>query len=234
VSDGQRILIAGSRGGIGGACAAALQREGALVHGVDRPECDITQPGLARRAIDDAIAELGRIDGIVHALGMSGRRLGDGPVTTVSDEAWDEVLRVNLTSVFWLVREGLSTLIQQGGGSLVIIGSVLAQTADEDFMTAAYATSKAALLGLVRLAALEGAPHGVRVNVVAAGLVDTAMSARARSNDRITDRLRRLQPLGGTLVAPDDVASAVLWLLSAASARTTGASIPVDGGWVIR
>jgi NAD(P)-dependent dehydrogenase (short-subunit alcohol dehydrogenase family) len=251
-----RVLAAGARGGIGGACAQALRQAGHRVVGVDREGAtggdhgaagagasspgradevhavDVTVPGGAERAVELAAAHLGGLDGIVHAVGMSGRRLGDGPVTRCADDAWAEVMRVNLESAFRLLRAGLPRLAD--GGSFVTVGSVLGQSSDRDFLTAAYAASKGALASLTRVAAMEVAARGVRVNLVAAGLVDTPMAARALTDPRIGARLPELQPLGAGAVSAAEVAAAVAWLLSPASGRTTGASLPVDGGWSLR
>jgi NAD(P)-dependent dehydrogenase (short-subunit alcohol dehydrogenase family) len=110
----------------------------------------------------------------------------------------------------------------------------LAATLDDDFLTVAYATSKAALVPLVRSAAYTGAPRGVRVNLVAPGLVDTPMAARALGSPSIQERMRTLQPLGGRASTPDEVAGVVRWLLSDDAASVTGAVIPADGGWTLR
>lgn len=229
-----RVLVAGARGGIGGACVARLRARGDAVVGVDRDTGeDITMPGGAEAAVERAVAELGGLDGVVHAVGMSGRRLGDGPVTACRDEAWAEVLRVNLESAFRLLRATMPKLRRQGGGSVAIVGSVLAATTDDDFLTAAYAASKGALVSLARVAAREGAADGVRVNVVASGLVRTPMAARAADDPHIQARLPDLQPLGAALLDPDDVAGAVSWLLSDEAAKVTGAVVPVDGGWLL-
>jgi NAD(P)-dependent dehydrogenase (short-subunit alcohol dehydrogenase family) len=252
-----RVLVAGARGGIGGACAEVLRQAGHQVVGVDRDPgpagggsrpprqdlappghdhrvhaVDVTLPGGAERAVELAGTILGDLDGIVHAVGMSGRRLGDGPVTKVADSAWAQVMRVNLESAFRLMRAGLPALSE--GGSFVTVGSVLGRSADRDFLTAAYAASKGALASLTRVAAMELAARGVRVNLVAAGLVDTPMAGRALGDQRISARMPELQPLGGAAVTAAEVAAAVAWLLSPASGRTTGASIPVDGGWTLR
>ena len=248
-----RVLVAGARGGIGSACVALLERGGHLVAAVDReprpaggppgggpaggPEAravDITLPGGAEEAVELAEAALGGLDGIVHTVGMSGRRLGDGPVTRCSDAAWAEVVRVNLESAFRLMRAGLPALERAGGGSFVTIGSVLGQSADPDFMTAAYAASKGGLASLTRVAAMEVAAKGVRVNLVAAGLVYTPMASRALQDEHVAGRMPELQPLGGRAVTADEVAAAVAWLLSPASGRTTGSALPVDGGWLLR
>jgi NAD(P)-dependent dehydrogenase (short-subunit alcohol dehydrogenase family) len=256
-----RVLVAGARGGIGGACVELLEREGHQVVGLDRDPCvdrdpgvdrgsgagrepgppgaggravdvaDVTVPDGAERAVELAEARLGGLDGIVHAIGMSGRRLGDGPVTRCTDAAWAEVMRVNLESAFRLMRAGLPALERAGGGSFVTIGSVLGQSVDRDFMTAAYAVSKGGLASLTRTAAMELAGKGVRVNLVAAGLVETPMASRALGDERIAGRMAELQPRAVTAV---EVAAAVAWLLSPASGQTTGTSLPVDGGWLLR
>jgi NAD(P)-dependent dehydrogenase (short-subunit alcohol dehydrogenase family) len=226
-------LVAGAAGGIGGACVARLAAQGHRVTGVDRDDDDITVPGGAEAAVARAEAH-GPLEGVVHAVGMSGRRLGDGPPSECTDEAWAEVLRVNLESAFRLVRAAFPALRRAGGGSLVIVGSNLAAHADPDFVTVAYSVAKAGLRGLVRTAALEGAAAGIRVNLVEPGLVDTPMARRAIGDERIAGRLRELQPLAGGPVAADAVADAVCWLLSPAAGATTGAHVPVDGGWTMR
>lgn len=234
MSGPRRILIAGADGGIGSACEKLLRDAGHRTVGVDRPGCDVSLAGGAEQAVQQGTDALGGLDGIVHAVGMSGRRLGDGPVTEATDESWSEILRVNLESVFRLLRAGLPALRQRGGGSFVVVGSVLGQSADRDFLTAAYAASKAGILGLARTAALEAAPWNVRVNVVAAGLVETPMAARAAGNERIGRRLGELQPLGGRMLSPEAIAEATAWLLSPAAAATTGVALPVDAGWSLR
>jgi NAD(P)-dependent dehydrogenase (short-subunit alcohol dehydrogenase family) len=234
MSDAIRVLVAGAGGGIGSACLELLEAAGHRTFAVDRPDYDITVAGGAEQAVHDAVEALGGLDGVVHAIGMSGRRLGDGPVTEATDDGWTEVMRVNLESVFRLLRAGLPALRRAGGGSFVTIGSVLGQSADRDFLTAAYAASKAALTGLVRTAALEAAPWNVRVNNVAAGLVETPMSARAAHDEHIGRRLAELQPLGGRMLSARAIAGAVVWLLSPGAAGTTGVTLPVDGGWSLR
>ncbi|WP_406495975.1 SDR family oxidoreductase [Streptomyces sp. NBC_01604] len=229
----KRLLVAGAQGGIGAACVNAARAAGAQVFEADRDTYDITVSAGAGAAVARAAEALGGLDGIVHAVGMSGRRLGDGPVDECGDEAWREVHRVDLDSVFYLLRAGLRRL-SGSGGSIVVIGSALASTLDEDFLTAAYASAKGALVPLVRSAAFTGAPKGVRVNIVAAGLVDTPMAARAMANPAIQDRMPRLMPLGARACSPEEIADTAVWLLSDASSRTTGAVVPVDGGWHLR
>jgi NAD(P)-dependent dehydrogenase (short-subunit alcohol dehydrogenase family) len=228
------VLVAGSRGGIGGAVIAELGRKGVAVAGFDGDEFDITSPGGAEDAVEWALRAHGEISGVVHAIGMSGRRLGDGSVVDCTDEAWAEVHRVNLESVFRLLRAAMPSLIARGGGSVVVIGSGLASTLDEDFLTVAYAAAKGALVPLVRSAAFTGARYGVRVNLVSPGVVDTAMAARAVTDPEISARLVDLQPLAAGPQTPESVAATVVWLLSDESAAVTGADVPADGGWTLR
>ncbi len=227
-----KVLVAGAGGGIGSACLRAVEALGASVHGVDVETVDITLPGGAERAVADAVTALGGLDGVVHAVGMSGRRYGDGAVTACTDEAWAEVHRVNHESVFRLLRAAIPAMTP--GGSIVVVGSALATTLDRDFLTAAYISAKGALVPLVRTAAKEAAATGVRVNLISAGLVDTPMARRALGDPAIRSRLAELMPLGSRPCRPEEIADTVTWLLSPAASRTTGAVIPVDGGWHLR
>lgn len=223
--------IGGGAGGIGAACARGLAEDGFVVHASERPEEDLTVPGVAD-TVAARLAAGGPITAAVHAIGMSGRRLGDGPVSSCSDAAWDELLRVNLTSAFLFVRACLVHCAP--GASVVLIGSALARSLDDDFLTAAYRVAKAGMTPLLEAAAFEGAPKRIRFNLVAPGLVDTPMAARALSDDHLIRRFPELMPLTGRPSSPDRVAAAVRWLLSADSADTTGAVLPVDGGWLLR
>jgi NAD(P)-dependent dehydrogenase (short-subunit alcohol dehydrogenase family) len=234
MADSMPVLVAGAAGGIGSACVELLERQGHRVLGLDRDGVDITRPGGAEDAVAQAERRFGSVVGIVHAVGMSGRPLGDGMPSACTDEGWAEVLRVNLESAFRLLRAAFPAFRRAGEGSFVAVGSILAEHADEDFLTVGYAVSKSGLRGLVRAGALEGAAEGIRVNLVEPGLVDTPMARRAIGDERISTRLRHLQPLGGAAVSAAVVAEAVCWLLSPASAQTTGAYIPVDGGWTVR
>lgn len=233
MAERRRALVVGSSGGIGAACVTRLAESGWDVVGVDRdatPPIDVTVPGGAETAVDHGGDPL---HAIVHAVGMSGRSLGDGPVTTCTDEAWTEVHRVNTASVFRLLRAGLPSLVRPGG-AFVTVGSVLGRATDPDFLTAAYAASKGALEALTRVAAREMARRGVRVNLVAAGLVATPMAARALNDDHVLDRLEELQPLGEAPLTPEDIAEAIEWLVSPRASRVTGVVVPVDAGWGLR
>jgi NAD(P)-dependent dehydrogenase (short-subunit alcohol dehydrogenase family) len=211
-------IVTGARGGIGSATVTAFEEAGFDVHGVD---------------VDDELPAIDRLDALVCAHGISGRRLGDGPVDTCTEEAWDAVLDANLKAVFLYAKHAIPLLRENGGGAIVTVASVLGLVGgDRDFATHAYAASKAGLIGLTRAMAVTYAPEGIRCNVVAPGLIETPLSARAQSDPEVRARLPELQPLTGDFGAPDDVARACLYLATAPF--VTGAVLTVDGGWTAR
>jgi meso-butanediol dehydrogenase / (S,S)-butanediol dehydrogenase / diacetyl reductase len=211
-------VVTGSRGGIGGATAAALEHAGFTVHGVD---------------VGDAWPQLDRFDALVCAHGISGRALGDGPVDTATEEGWDAVLDANLKSVFLYAKRAIPPLRANGGGAIVTVSSALGLVGgDDDFATHAYAASKAGLIGLTRAMAVTYARDGIRCNVVAPGLIATPMSTRAQGDPAITARLPELQPLTGDFGRPEDVAAACVYLATAPF--VTGAVLTVDGGWTAK
>ena len=215
-------VVTGSQGGIGSATVQAFEGAGFTVSGID--------------VDDDAQAVFGglaALDVLVCAHGISGRTLGDGPVDTCSDEAWDTVLATNLRAVFVYCRQAIPLLRAAGGGAVVTISSVLGLVGgDDDFATHAYAASKAGLIGLTRAMAVTYAKERIRCNVVCPGLIETPMSARSQGDARIRARLADLQPLTGGFGRAEDVASAALYL---ATARfVTGTVLAVDGGWTAR
>jgi meso-butanediol dehydrogenase / (S,S)-butanediol dehydrogenase / diacetyl reductase len=215
-------VVTGSAGGIGSATVTALEAAGFSVSGIDVED-----------NADEVFDALGRLDVLVCAHGISGRRLGDGPVETCPEEAWDAVLEANLRSVFLYCKRAIPLLRAAGGGAIVAVSSVLGLVGgDEDFATHAYAASKAGVIGLTRAMAATYAKDGIRCNAVCPGLIETPMSRRAQEDAGIRARLAELQPLTGEFGRPEDVAQAVLYLATAPF--VTGAVLPVDGGWTAR
>jgi NAD(P)-dependent dehydrogenase (short-subunit alcohol dehydrogenase family) len=211
-------VVTGSAGGIGSATVAAFEAAGFAVHGVER---------------DDPFPEFERFDALVCAHGISGRRFGDGPVDTCTEEGWDTVLDTNLKSVFLYAKRAIPALRANGGGAIVTLSSALGLVGgDDDFATHAYAASKAGVIGLTRAMAVTYAREGIRCNVVAPGLIATGMSERAQSNPAIVARLPELQPLTGDFGTPEDVAQAFLYLATAPF--VTGTVLSVDGGWTAK
>lgn len=195
---------------------------------------DATDADTAGTAVDLALASFGRLNGVVSIAGASGRQAGDGPVHECTPEGWAWTLETNLTSQFLMARAALPHLVDGGGGSIVLLGSVLGLAGGgRNFATHAYAAAKAGTAGLARAMASYYATDGVRVNVVAPGLVATPMSRRAQGDDDVMREIEQRQPLGGIAQA-EQVAGTIAYLLSADASHTTGATITVDGGWLVR
>ena len=226
---GKVTVVTGAAGGIGGAVGRAFEQAGARVVGIDREQADLTRADDVVRVF----AEHQRLDILVNTAGISGRRLGDGPVDECTEGAWDAVLETNLKSVFLCCKHAIPKLRAAGGGAIVNVSSVLGLVGgDVDFATHAYAASKAGIIGLSRAIAVHYARDGIRCNVVAPGLVATPMSERAQRDESIRSRLAELQPLTADFGSPEDVAGAVLYLATAGF--VTGAVLTIDGGWTAR
>lgn len=251
---GKSLVIIGGTTGIGLSAAKAFVREGAHVVIVGRkPEsveaaqkelgakakaitgdaCDST---TATRAIEIAVHEFGGFHGLYHVAGGSGRRQGDGPLHEITDEGWSYTLNENLTSLFYSNRAAARQFLKQGGaGTVLNMGSVLGFSPSPNFFsTHAYATTKAAIIGLTKAAAAQYAPRNIRFNVLAPGLVATPMSQRAQGDEAILDFIKTKQPLdGGRIGQPDDLDSAAVFFMSDESKFVTGQVLAVDGGWSV-
>ena len=218
----RHAVVTGSGGAIGSAAVRAFSAAGFAVTGIEVDD-----------DADEVFSRLDRLDALYCAHGISGRRLGDGPVDVCTDEGWAAVLDGNLTSVFRYCRAAIPLLRSAGGGAIVTTSSALALVGgDEDFSTHAYAASKGALVSLTRAMATTYARDGIRCNVVCPGLIETSMSRRVQDDPRIRARLAELVPLTGDFGRPEDVAAAAVYLATAPF--VTGAVLTVDGGWTAR
>ncbi|NBU63549.1 MAG: SDR family oxidoreductase [Chloroflexia bacterium] len=237
----QIIVVTGAASGIGRATVERLIAEGAQIIAVDRDAAGLaTLPNSVTAipidltdapAVLAAMAQIPHIDGLCNAAGGSGRRFGDGPVGECTLAGWHATLDMNLTSQFVMSKACLPQLLASRG-AIVNVASVLGLVGgDADFATHAYAASKAGIIGLSRAMAGYYAPHGLRVNVIAPGLIATPMSQRAQQSDHIRARLPQLQPLTGDFGSAADVAAAAAYLLSSDAKFVTGTVLAVDGGW---
>ena len=252
--EGKVVLVVGGTTGLGLSAAKAIVRAGARIVMVGRnPETasaaqrelganavpfigDAADPTTADQAAALAVETFGRLDGLYHVAGGSGRSLGDGPLHEITDEGWTRTLQWNLTSVFQSNRAVLRHLVERNqGGTLLNMTSVLGYSpSPAHFSTHAYATAKAAIIGMTRTSAAHYAPHNIRINAVAPALVATPMSERAQGNESIMNFIRTKQPLDhGRIGRPDDLDGAVVFFMSDASRFVTGQVLAIDGGWSV-
>jgi NAD(P)-dependent dehydrogenase (short-subunit alcohol dehydrogenase family) len=251
---GRSIVIVGGTAGLGLSAARACVTAGANVVVLGRTDdhasaaeavlgegCrvltgDATDPHAAPHAIETAIKEFGRFDALYHVAGGSGRRAGDGPLHEITDDGWRFTLELNQTSLFYSNRAAVRQFLsQKNGGSVLNLGSVLGLSpSPRYFGTHAYAATKAATIGLTRSCAAYYAPHGIRFNLIAPGLVDTPMAKRAAEDEAILRFIATKQPLdGGRIGRPEDLDAAVVFFLSDGSKFVTGQVMSVDGGWCV-
>jgi NAD(P)-dependent dehydrogenase (short-subunit alcohol dehydrogenase family) len=206
-------------------------------------ECWVGELTLANSAdsiVSACLARYGRVDALFNAHGLSGRRFGDGPVHECSDEGWETTFDHNLTAMFRLCRAAVGRMLQQEvaesgiRGVILNVGSALAEAPEpRHFGIHAYAAAKGAVAAMTRSMASFYAPHKIRVNAIAPGLVQTPASERSRGTPELIGFIEKKQPLAGGMVDAEDVARAALFLLSGASRPITGEVLAVDGGWTI-
>jgi NAD(P)-dependent dehydrogenase (short-subunit alcohol dehydrogenase family) len=252
---GQAIILTSSTG-IGAATARLLAAEGAdlLIAGRDEEVCDalaaqtgatcwlgeLLEPGAADSIVAHCLSQYGRVDGLFNVAGLSGRRFGDGPVHECSDAGWETAIEQNLTSTFRMCRAVAARMLEQKPrvgalrGSIVNMGSVLAVAPEpRHFATHAYAAAKGAVIAMSRSMAAAYAPHGIRVNVLAPGLVGTSASEAALGAPELRDFVKRKQPLADGMIGVEAIARAALFLLSDDSSAITGDVLLADGGWSV-
>ena len=244
------LLVTGSSG-----IAAATARlwgaqDSVFIVGVKEEECrslaaelpragfhaaDVRNEEAVRLSVAACLERFGKIDALFNVAGISARSLGDGPLHECSTEAWEMVMDVNVKGTFLMCREVLRVWSRDScKGVILNMGSVLAQHPQrEHFATAGYAASKGAVEAMTLSAASYYAPAGIRINVIAPGLVRTPMSARAQSDARVLEYIARKQPLTHGLIAPEDIAKTACFLLRKDSIPITGQVITVDGGWAV-
>lgn len=238
MTDSPVHVILGGTGGIGSAVARTLHGQGARVAlaardsarldalsselgGVPVQSLDATDTAQVEAFVRSAADDHGRLDGVVNCVGSM--LLKSAHAT--SDDEWRHTIAANLDSAFAAVRAGGK--VMRGGGSIVLMSSSAARVGLANHE--AIAAAKAGVLGLGLAAAATYARKGIRVNVVAPGLVETPMSAGITSNPMMRKASEGMHPLG-RIGQPEDVSRAVTWLLDPANDWVTGQVIGVDGG----
>ena len=237
---GKVVVVTGGSRGIGRACAVAFAKAGATVvltyAGNDAAaeetvrlagpkaravKFDVRDTGACARAIDDVLAQHGRLDVLVNNAGVA----VDGLSVRVKDDDWDLQLDTNLKGAFALARAVARPMMKQRGGAIVNLVSVVGETGNAG--QAVYAASKAGLVGLTKALARELASRNIRVNAVSPGFIDTDMTSNIAGEMRT--RLLESIPLA-RLGTADEVAQSVLFLASDAASYTTGEVLKVNGG----
>jgi 3-oxoacyl-[acyl-carrier protein] reductase len=241
------VLVTGSSRGIGAEVAVKAAAEGAIVavhygrsrEGAERTlarvretgstgDCfaaDIADGSAAERLVAEVLERFGRVDGLVNNAGKT----QVGPFLDIDPAEWDEVLRTDLTAAFHTTRAVLPSMLERGSGSIVNIASRLGQMGITQ--TAAYSAAKAGLIGLTRSLAREFGTRGVRINAVAPGVTLTEMTTDLVDTDAGKARLRDMAL--GRFGRADEVADAVIFLLSDAASLFTGQTLnPNAGGYM--
>jgi glucose 1-dehydrogenase len=243
---GKVALVAGAGGGIGGAGAEALAREGAAVFCTDRDgaaaEATAARIRVAggratasaldirdRVAVDAAVAavvrEFGHLDIVLESAGIS-HRLN---FLDVDVETWDRIIAVNLTGMFHVGQAAARQMVKTGGGTIINVTSQLAEVTRPE--RAAYVASKGGARSLTQAMAVDLAAHGIRVNAVAPGPTLTGLTRASYTDPEARRATEALIPLG-RLGQPDDLVGAVLFLASDESRWVTGSTVTVDGGYL--
>jgi NAD(P)-dependent dehydrogenase (short-subunit alcohol dehydrogenase family) len=208
---------------------ASVEREIAPTTKVELVVGSVASSDDCRRA-GACVAKFGGLDVLSHNAGIQRY----GTVETTSEALWDEVMSVNLKGAF-LISQAVMPALRVAKGSVVHMASVQGLASQANVV--AYAAAKHGLIGLVRAMAIDGAPHGVRVNGVAPGSVDTPMLrdavALAPDPDAVWQEIRDMHPLGRAADAAE-IAEVVAFLASAAASFMTGAIVRVDGGMLAR
>jgi len=248
---GKVALVAGAGGGIGGAGAEALAREGAAVFCTDIDAAaaeaaaarirdaggraaalalDVRDREAVDRAVAASVRQFGRLDIVLECAGISHR----GNFLDLDAPTWDRIIAVNLTGMFHLGQAAARQMVRQGsggnsGGSIINVTSQLAEVARPE--RAAYVASKGGGRSLTHAMAVDLASHGIRVNAIAPGPTLTGLTRASYTDPASRRATEALIPLG-RLGQPDDLAGAVLFLASDESRWVTGSTVTVDGGYL--
>jgi NAD(P)-dependent dehydrogenase (short-subunit alcohol dehydrogenase family) len=239
--DGKVAIVTGGASGIGFATARRFVKEGANVliadinaegaegraQGLGKPSAwiaaDLTNEGDAEAMVARAVERFGRLDIAINAAGVGGL----APIVDQTAEQWDEVVNLDLRGVFLSTKYEARRLIAQGeGGAIVNIASINARQPAEGM--SAYCAAKAGVEMFTRVAAMELAPHGIRVTGIGPGLIETPLTNFLTTTPAILNEYLENIPQG-RVGTPDDIASAALFLVSDEASWVNGDTLFVDG-----
>ncbi|MDQ9126980.1 D-threitol dehydrogenase [Serratia fonticola] len=241
---GKVALITGGAAGIGLAIAKCYLQNGAQVVLLDRAAqvvqiaqqldqqqalgivMDVTDKASVEQAVAQANAHFGRLDVLVNSAGI----VALYPAEELPEDAWDNTMAVNLKGVFLISQAVGHYLIRQGSGSIINLASQAGVVALPNHL--AYCASKAGVIGLTQVLALEWGPHNVRVNAISPTVVLTELGRKAWSGE-VAEQMKQKIPLR-RFAEPEDIAASALFLASDAASMITGSNLVVDGGYTIQ
>lgn len=245
---GKKALVTGTGSGLGKAIAIALAEAGAdvachcrsagdaaettaAIQALGRVSIetngDLADKDVPARLVSETVDKLGKIDILINNAGMIRR----SPAVDFSEEDWQTVIDVNLSSVFRLSQAAGRHMIEQGSGKIVNIASLL--SFQGGITVPAYTASKSAVAGLTKALANEWAKHNVNVNAIAPGYIDTKNTDALRTDETRNRQILERIP-AGRWGQPEDMAGAAVFLSSPASDYVQGHILVVDGGWMAR
>jgi NAD(P)-dependent dehydrogenase (short-subunit alcohol dehydrogenase family) len=245
---GKVAIITGASRGIGAAIAMAYAQAGAAVVVTSRklenvgPVAEAIQAAGGRAlaiaahagqqeaveaAVEQAVAEFGRIDILVNNAGTNPHF---GPVLTAEESHWDKIFQVNVKGYFFMAKAVAPVMMGQGSGKIINIASIAGIHPGP--LMGVYSTSKAAVIMLTKVLAVELADENIRVNCIAPGFIKTKFSEALWDNPMFSEAIERVTPLG-RIAEPEEVTGAALYLASDVSDFTTGSVLLVDGGLAV-
>ena len=222
---GADVVIAARRSTEGEAVAQEIRDSGG---GAMFVKADVTQAEQVEAAVEQTVSTFGSLD---MAFNNAGLLAALGPPHEIEEDAWDREIDVNLKGVWLCLKYEIRQMLAQGGGSIVNDSSAGglkgASKADP------YSAAKHGVTGLTKSAALEYAPHGIRVNAVCPGSVETPMTKPMYDDPDLKSRIISAHPIG-RVGNPKEFAEAVTWLCSDSASFVTGIAMPVDGGYIAK
>ena len=242
------IIVTGGSFGIGKATAIAFAKQGAkivIADWAENPEtiafikdlgndvifikCDVSRSDEVKSMVEKTIATFGRLDYAFNNAGIEGNT---APTPDCTEDNWDKTIAINLKGVWLCMKYEIPEMLKQGKGVIINCSSVAGLVGFEGLP--AYVASKHGVVGLTKTAALECAKHGIRINAVCPGVIQTPMIDRLTGKKKeAIEQYTALEPLG-RFGQPEEIANAVLWLCSDEASFVTGHGMAVDGGFVAK